>query len=70
MHNLKEVHHRVAHRILQYLKGILGKGVLFKRGNELTLKAYTNTDYAESIDERRLTSGYCTFLRGNLKVTL
>ena len=41
-------------------------GVLFKRGNELTLKAYTNANYAGSIDDRRSTSGYCTFLGGNL----
>ena len=44
--------------------------MLFKSGNELTVEAYTNIDYDESIDERRLTSGYYTFLRGNSKVTL
>ena len=48
------------------LKGTSGMGVLFKRGNELTLKAYTNANYAGSIDDRRSTSGYCTFLEGNL----
>ena len=40
--------------------------VLFKRGNELTLEAYMDADYAGSIGERRLTSGYYTFLEGNL----
>ncbi|PON70048.1 hypothetical protein TorRG33x02_258020, partial [Trema orientale] len=66
MHNPKEVHLRAAHRILQYLKGIPGKGVSFKRGEELTPEAYTNADYAGSLDDRRLTSGYYTFLGGNL----
>ena len=44
MHNPKEVHLRAANRILQYLKGTPGKGVLFRRGNELTLEAYTDAD--------------------------
>ena len=40
--------------------------MLFRRGNELTLEAYTDVDYARSVDDRRSTSGYCTFLGGNL----
>ena len=30
-HNPKETNLRVVHRILQYLKGSVGRGVLFKR---------------------------------------
>ena len=66
MHNPKKVPLRVAHWILQYLNGTLGKEVLFKKGNELTLEAYTDANYARSIDDRRSTLGYCTFLGGNL----
>ena len=66
MHNPKEVHLRAAHQILKYLNGTPGKGVLFRGGNELTLKAYTDADYAESVEDKRSISGYCTFLRGNL----
>ena len=40
--------------------------MLFKKGNELTLEAYTDANYARSIDDRRSTLGYCTFLGGNL----
>ena len=54
MHNLK-VHLQVAHRILQYLKGTPRKGVLFKRGNELTLKAYTDAGYVRLIGDKRST---------------
>lgn len=30
------------------------------------MEAYTNTDYAASLVDRRSTLGYCTFLGGNL----
>ena len=66
MHKPKEVHLQAAHRILHYLKGSVGKGILFKRGDKLTLEVYTDADYAGSIDDRRSTTGYCTFLGGNL----
>ena len=66
MHNPKGVHLQAVHRILQYLKGTPGKGILFKKGEGLTLEAYSDADYAGSIVDRRSTSGYCTFLGGNL----
>ena len=52
--------------MLQYLKGTLGKGILFKRNEGLVLEAYTDADYVGSIINRRSTFGYCTFLGGNL----
>ena len=52
--------------MLQYLKGALGKGIMFKRNGGLVLEAYTGVDYAGSIVDRRSTFGYCTFLGGNL----
>ncbi|KAK5846671.1 hypothetical protein PVK06_002968 [Gossypium arboreum] len=66
MHNPKESHLRAVYQILQYLKGTPGKGILFKKGENLTLEAYTDADYAGSMVDRRSTSGYCTFLGGNL----
>ncbi|XP_050915685.1 uncharacterized mitochondrial protein AtMg00810-like [Lathyrus oleraceus] len=69
MHNPKEIHLQVVHRILQYLKGTPGRGILFKRNENVTLEAYTDADYACSIVDRRSTTGYFTFLGGNL-VTL
>ena len=66
MHNPKENHLRAVYRILQYLKGTPGKGILFTKGQGITLEAYTDADYAGSVDDRRSTSGYCTFLGGNL----
>ena len=66
MHNPRKVHLQVAHRILQYLKGTLGRGILFKRNGNMTLEAYTDANYVGSIVDRRSTTRYCTFLGGNL----
>ena len=41
-------------------------GILFKRNVGLILEAYAEANYAGSVVNRRLTSGYCNFLGGNL----
>jgi len=66
MHQPKEIHLQAALRIVQYLKGTPGRGILFERNGNANLEAYTNADYAGSIVDRRSTTGYCTFLGGNL----
>jgi transposase InsO family protein len=66
MHNPKETHLRAVNRVLQYLKGSPGRGVLFRKGDSLTLESYTDADYGGSRVDGRSTSGYCTFLGGNL----
>ncbi|RVW31461.1 Retrovirus-related Pol polyprotein from transposon RE1 [Vitis vinifera] len=66
MHDPRESHLQAAYKVLHYLKGNLGKGILFKKNNTLALEAYTDTDYASSLVDRRSTTGYCTFLGGNL----
>lgn len=40
---------------------------MFKRneGGGLVIETYIDADYARSIIDRRLTSGYCTLLGGN-----
>ncbi|XP_022857173.1 uncharacterized protein LOC111378236 [Olea europaea var. sylvestris] len=43
-----------------------GKGILYRRNASLSPEAYIDADYAGSIADRRSTSGYCTFLSGNL----
>ena len=66
MHQPKEIHLQAALRIVQYLKGTLGRGILFERNENANLEAYIDADYAGSIVDRRSTTGYCTFLGGNL----
>ena len=61
MHDPREPHLQAAYRVLHYLKGNPGKGILFKKNDNLALEAYTDADYASSIVDRRSTTGYCTF---------
>ncbi|KAK6120480.1 hypothetical protein DH2020_045773 [Rehmannia glutinosa] len=66
MHNPKDVHLQAVHWILHYLKASPGKGIIFRRNKRLILEAYTDTDYGGSLVDRKSTTGYCTFLVGNL----
>ena len=66
LHNPRKTHLQAVYRILQYLKGSLGKGILFKRSTRLNIEAYTDADYAGSVVDRRSTSGYCVFIGENL----
>ncbi|RVW83727.1 Retrovirus-related Pol polyprotein from transposon RE1 [Vitis vinifera] len=66
MHDPREPHLQAAYKVLHYLKGNLEKGILFKKNNTLALEAYTDADFAGSLVDRRSTTGYCTFLGGNL----
>ena len=57
LHSPRKAHLQAVHRILQYLKGSLGKGTLFKRDTGLHIEAYTNADYVRSVTNRRSTFG-------------
>lgn len=56
-----EEHMLAAKRVLRYLKGTLDLGIFHKRGYELEVKAYTNSDYA---DDRKITLSYVFLLNG------
>lgn len=53
-------------RILRYLKGSPGRGVLYQKNGHLDLIAYTNADWAGDRNDRKSTSGYFTLVGGNL----
>jgi hypothetical protein len=56
----------VVYQILRYLKGTPGKGLWFRKNQNLDLGGYCDADWASSRDDRRSTSGYCIFVGGNL----
>ncbi|KAL0336490.1 UNVERIFIED_CONTAM: Retrovirus-related Pol polyprotein from transposon RE2 [Sesamum radiatum] len=60
------VHWEAALRILKYIKASPGKGLLFKRHGHVKIEAYSDADYAGAKDYRKSTSGYCTYVGGNL----
>ncbi|KAM1763339.1 hypothetical protein ACFX11_002688 [Malus domestica] len=66
MHNPGEQHMSAVMRILSYLKGSPGKGILFQKNGHFKIECYTDADWAGSTDDRRSTSGYFTFIGGNL----
>ena len=65
MHEPNEEHMNAMVRIPRYLIGASGKGLLFSKINNLEVE-YTDVDWAGYINDRRSTSGYCTFGRSNL----
>ncbi|KAL0452932.1 UNVERIFIED_CONTAM: Retrovirus-related Pol polyprotein from transposon RE2 [Sesamum latifolium] len=62
----RSVHWEATLRILKYIKASPGKGLLFKRHGHVKIEAYSDADYAGSKDDRKSTSGYCTYVGGNL----
>ncbi|XP_031288168.1 uncharacterized protein LOC116146860 [Pistacia vera] len=66
MHSPEKENSDVVYRILRYLKGTLGKCLLFENYGYLQDEAYTDACWARSKINRRSTSGYCTFVGGNL----
>ena len=66
MHAPCQGHLNAVYRILRYLKQTPGKGLFFAKTNDRKVKAFTDADWAGSINDRKSTSGYCTLLWGNL----
>ncbi|CAA6663370.1 unnamed protein product [Spirodela intermedia] len=65
---VKKIHLQAAYCILAYLKNIVivGQCLLFSRGGDSTVEIYSDVDYAGSVHDRRSSSGYCSFISGNL----
>jgi len=57
LHDPRERHLHAVNRIIQYLRAFPGKGLLFKKGGNLSIKVYTDVDYVGSLVERRSTTG-------------
>ena len=66
MHCPSEDHMDAVIRILRYLKSSPGKGLMFSKNNHLNVDGYTDADWAGNISDRKSTSGYFTFVGGNL----
>ena len=64
----KETHVVVVKIILRYLKGTMDYGLWYPKNNNFTLKAFTDANWAGSVDDQKSTSGAIIFL-GNCLVS-
>lgn len=56
------------HKILKYLKGSPGQGILYNSHRHIKAEAYTDADWAGSKTYRKSTTGYCTLIFGNIVI--
>lgn len=66
MHCPSEKHSKAVYRILHYLKGSPGKGIMFSKNGGRRVEIFTDADWGRSSTDRRSTTGYCSFVWGNL----
>lgn len=52
--------------ILRYLRGTMQDGLLLSPSSNLTIEGFIDADWGAHLDDRRSSSGYLVYLRGNL----
>jgi hypothetical protein len=52
--------------VLRYLKSSPGREIIFSKNDHLDIISYTDIDWAENLTARKFTSGYFTFVGGEL----
>ncbi|XP_026443007.1 uncharacterized protein LOC113342801, partial [Papaver somniferum] len=62
----RSTHYAAVLRVLRYIIGTLYQGVTFSSTSDLCLRAYSDSDWAGDITDRRSTTGYCIFLGSSL----
>ena len=58
MESPKNTHWKVGKRILRYIYGTTSFGIQYTSYSNFKLIGYTDNDFASSIDDRKITSGY------------
>lgn len=65
MNSPNEYYLRVVNRILRYLKGTLGDGLLLKNSSNRMVELHTNASLAGELIDQSYTSEYCSYVWGN-----
>ncbi|KAJ0855589.1 putative RNA-directed DNA polymerase [Helianthus annuus] len=68
MHAPNSGHLDIALRLLKYLKLSPGKGVMFKKAIDFSIKGYADSDWGKCLTTRKSVTGFCIFL-GNCLVS-
>ncbi|XP_062110330.1 type 2 DNA topoisomerase 6 subunit B-like [Humulus lupulus] len=66
MHSPTSSHLLAVKRILRYLRGTSSHGITLQAADTFHLSAFTDADWASSLDDRRSMGGYCVFLGESL----
>ncbi|XP_062005695.1 uncharacterized mitochondrial protein AtMg00810-like [Rosa rugosa] len=66
MHAPTIAHLNIVKRILRYLKGSVGRGIMLKNNGNTNIMGYADADWAGNALDRKSTTGFCTFVGGNL----
>uniref|UniRef100_A0A1J3J2T0 Retrovirus-related Pol polyprotein from transposon TNT 1-94 n=4 Tax=Noccaea caerulescens TaxID=107243 RepID=A0A1J3J2T0_NOCCA len=61
-----ESHWKTVNHILRYIRGTSDQGIWMGCNGSTDLVGYCDADYAGDRSDRRSTTGYCTFIGGNL----
>ncbi|CAL8133286.1 unnamed protein product [Prunus armeniaca] len=62
MHSPTMLHLNVVKRILRYLKGSVGRGILMRKNDNVHILGHTDANWAGNVLDRKSTTGYCTFV--------
>ena len=66
MHQLRETHWLAAMRVLTYIKSCPEKGLVCRKYGHVHISEYSNSGYVCDRGDKKSTTGYCTFVGGNM----
>ena len=66
MHKSRRVHWTRVLHVLSYVKDAPGKGLVYRRNGHTRIIAYSDSGYTGDRRDRKSTSGFCTYVGGNL----
>ena len=56
----------IVNRILCYLKGFIGRGIIMAKNDRTQIIGYSDSNWAGNAIDRKSTTVYCMFVGGNL----
>ncbi|KAK2974604.1 hypothetical protein RJ640_015016, partial [Escallonia rubra] len=67
MKNLRTPHLDVARKVMRYVKGSLGYGLMYKMGGNFLLSGFSDADWAGDENDQHSTTNYC-FSKGPVAI--